>query len=100
MAKYRPSRIRFSAMALKRWEIQLLVLVAKNRKDAKARALVGEFPQLSKDAKEMANRILDERTNAGDRFDDTVKVFIKRADARKASRATREQSLTELESVA
>lgn len=87
-------------MSLKRWEIQLLVLVAKNRRDGKARALLNEFPQMSKNAKELAKRILEGRTNAGDRFDGTVQTFIERADARKASRARREDPVPELEFVA
>ena len=77
-------------MALKRWEIQLLLLLAENRKTDKASDLLTEFePQLSSNGKALANRIV-KNAKVSSRVAESADIFIRRADARSAEREHRQ----------
>lgn len=76
-------------MALKRWEIQLLLLLAQNRKAPEASELLTEFEgRLSSNGKALAKRIVS-NAKVSNRVAESADIFIRRADARSAEREHR-----------
>jgi hypothetical protein len=76
-------------MALERWEIQLLVLLAKNRESSSARDIFEQYkPRLSEQAKSIAEGIISGKGHG--RFAETAAVFLDRAAAHNAQREIRE----------
>jgi hypothetical protein len=81
-------------MALKRWEIQVLMLLAQEPKSPEAREVFEEYKNdFSADAKKVASQILKGEAavkNASDRIAKSAEVFLRRGAARTAERETRE----------
>jgi hypothetical protein len=77
-------------MALERWEIQFLLLLAQNRNSLKAGDLLREFePRLSLNGKALARRIV-KGTKVSNRLAESAEIFIRRADGRTAERKSRQ----------
>lgn len=74
-----------ATIQLERFEIQTLVMIAKNRSDPKSRGLLTDFP-LSKDAVKIGTMILDGAKGRG-KHANTARVFIRRGEARTSQAA-------------
>lgn len=81
-------------MALKRWEIQVLMLLAQDPRSPEAQEVFEEYKnEFSTDAKKVATQILKGEItakNASDRIVKSAEVFLRRGAARTAERETRE----------
>ena len=81
-------------MSLKRWEIQVLLLLAEDPKSAEGKDLFAEYAgRFSSDAREMAQQIMEVNVagkSSKKRIVESAKAFIRRANSRNAERETRE----------